>query len=79
MKAESKCPIDAGLIQCPDCGQVYYRAQLGRIMRCTLFDIAEFLELQGIQSRNGYHGTKLLPDRCGKRERRLDSNSEGWE
>ncbi len=22
MKAESKCPIDAGLIQCPDCGQV---------------------------------------------------------
>jgi hypothetical protein len=47
-------------------------------MRCTLFDIAELLELQGIQSRNGYHGTKLLPDRGGKRERRLDSNSEGW-
>jgi hypothetical protein len=47
-------------------------------MRCPLFDIAELLELQGIQSRIGYHGTKLLPDTGGKRERRLDSDSEGW-
>jgi len=47
-------------------------------MRCTLFDIAELLELQRIQSRNGYYGTKLLPDGGGRRERRFDSNSEDW-
>ncbi len=60
MKAEDKCPIDAGLFQCLDCGQA-----LGPVTRAQLQATAwpyhalyslrhrRALELQGIQSRNG--------------------------
>ena len=60
MKAEDRCPIDAKLFQCPDCGQVLGPVTPAQLQATAwpyhaLYSLPHrrALELQGIQSRNG--------------------------